>query len=97
MIRIASADYSSRFEAAYALGNSYSRKAVPTLISLLIDQNPEVRRAARDSLATLTHRRSKSDQGHFQEIHDDWASWWASNGSNAPIYGIDDCGEPSLF
>lgn len=88
------ADYSSRFEAAYALGNSHSREAVPLLISLLLDTSPEVRRAARDSLATLTHRRSKNDGGPAQAIHRDWNSWWASNGATAPIYGIDDCKEP---
>jgi HEAT repeat protein len=85
------ADASSRYEAAYALGNSRSRQAVPALISLLVDADPNVRRAARDSLVTLTHRRSKSDEGSAQATHRDWANWWASNGETAPIYGIDEC------
>ncbi len=87
------ADASSRYEAAYAVGNSHSRQAVPVLISLLLDADPDVRRAARDSLATLTHRHSKSDEGSAQATHRDWANWWASNGAAAPIYGIDDCDE----
>jgi HEAT repeat protein len=92
--QLANADHSPRFEAAYALGNTHSREAVRLLISLLLDANPEVRRAARDSLATLTHRRSKNDGAPAQAIHRDWTNWWTSNGATAPIYGIDDCEEP---
>ncbi len=93
MSQLANADHSPRFEAAYALGNTHSREAVRLLISLLLDPNPEVRRAARDSLATLTHRRSKSDGGPAPAIYLGWASWWASNGATAPVYGVDDCKE----
>lgn len=92
--QLADTDHSARFEAAYALGNSHSREAAPLLISLLLDPNPQVRRAARDSLATLTHRRSKSDGGPAEAIHRDWTNWWTSNGATARIYGIDDCKEP---
>jgi hypothetical protein len=92
--QLASADYSPRFEAAFALGNSHRREAVPLLISLLLDANAEVRRAARDSLATLTHRRSKNDERPAQEIYRDWTNWWTSNSATVPIYGIDECKEP---
>jgi hypothetical protein len=91
------AEASSRYEAAYALGNSHSREAVPLLISRLLDADPNVRRAARDSLASLTHRRSKSDAGPATAIHRDWNNWWTSNGATATIYGIDDCKEPELL
>jgi HEAT repeat protein len=90
---LANADPSPRFEAAYALGNSHTREAVPTLISLLLDPDESVRRAARDSLATLTHRRSKSDRGPAQDVFRDWNNWWRSSGATAPIYGIDECKE----
>jgi hypothetical protein len=88
---LASADPSPRFEAAYALGNSHTREAVPPLISLLLDPDESVRRAARDSLATLTHRRSKSDRGPAQDVFRDWNNWWRSSGATVPIYGIDEC------
>ncbi len=95
--QLGNADHSPRFEAAYALGNSHTRKAVPLLISLLLDPDVNVRRAARDSLATLTHRKAKSDEGAGPVIHRDWANWWASHGATAPIYGIDECKEPEPF
>jgi HEAT repeat protein len=92
--QLASADQSPRYEAAYALGNSHSRKAVPLLIPLLLDPDSDVRRAARESLAALTHRRSKNDGRPAQEIYRDWTNWWASHRASAPIYGIDECKEP---
>ncbi len=95
--QLGDADYSPRFEAAYGLGNTRSRKAGPLLIPLLLDPNPEVRRAARDALATLTHRRPKNDGGLTQAIYLDWTNWWASNGATAPIYGIGECKEPEPF
>jgi len=95
--QLANANHAQRFEAAYALGNSHSRKAIPLLIPLLLDPDPEVRRASRDSLAALTHRRSKSDAGSAQAIHRDWTNWWASHGPTAPVYGIDQCREPEAF
>lgn len=91
--QLANADHSPRFEAAYALGNSHSRAAVPVLISLLLDPDPNVRRAARESLASLIHRHSKTAA---QAAHDDWANRWASNGATAPIYRIDECEESPL-
>ncbi len=95
--QLANANHSQRFEAAYALGNSHSRNAMPLLIPLLLDPDPDIRRASRDSLAALTHRRSKSDAGASQAIHRDWADWWAFHGATAPVYGVDQCKEPEPF
>jgi len=95
--QLGNANHAQRFEAAYALGNSHSRKAIPLLIPLLLDPDPEVRRASRDSLAALTHRRSKSDAGSAEAIHRDWTNWWAFHGATAPVYGIDQCKEPEAF
>lgn len=88
------ADHPSRFEAAYALGNSHSPEAVPLLISLLSYSDPIVRGAACNALATLTHRRSPNDGGPAEAIHRDWENWWISHGAAATIYGIDNCKEP---
>jgi hypothetical protein len=93
---LSSADSVSRFEVAYALGNSHSREAVPLLISLLLDANSNVRRASVDSLTNLTHRSSTSgidQQEAAGTAHDDWIRWWASEGATAKIYRIDDCSE----
>ncbi len=90
------ADAASRFELAYALGNSHSRKAIPVLISLLLDANSDVRRAAVDSLTNLTHRSSRSgidDKEAAGTAHDEWITWWATEGATAKIYRIDDCSE----
>lgn len=92
--QLAGAEQSTRYEAAFALGNSHSRKAVSLLIPLLLDADPEVRRAARESLVALTHHRSKNDERPAQEIYRDWSNWWAAGGARAPIYGIDECKEP---
>jgi len=90
---LAEADASPRFEAAYALGNSHSREAVPMLISLLLDADANVRRAAKESLITLTHRHLKTYDWPARETHDDWANWWTSNGATAAIDRIDECDE----
>lgn len=93
---LSSADSVSRFEVAYALGNSHSLEAVPLLISLLLDANSDVRRASVDSLTNLTHRSSTSgidQQEAAGTAHDDWIRWWASEGATAKIYRIDDCSE----
>jgi HEAT repeat protein len=95
--RLHNPEYSTRFEAAYALGNTHSRDAVALLIPLLRDADPNVRRAARDALAALTHRRSKRDEGPAEVVHRDWHNWWTSNATTAPIYGIDQCKEPEPF
>jgi hypothetical protein len=90
------ADPVSRFEVAYALGNSHSREAVPVLIPLLLDADSNVRRAAVDSLANLTHRSSRNGidaEEAAATAHDDWITWWTSAEATAEIYRIDDCSE----
>jgi hypothetical protein len=88
--QLASPDVSTRYESAYALGNTHSRAAVPMLITMLVDSDSNVRRAAGDALAALTHRRSKTLAG-AEAIQQEWTKWWNSNGPTAPTYGIDEC------
>lgn len=88
-------DPSARFEAAYALGNSYSREAVQLLIPLLRDKDRNVRRAASDALASLTHRASNAgirDETTAEETYTQWVKWWRSNGATAEMYSINHCG-----
>jgi hypothetical protein len=93
------ADGTSRFEIAYALGNSHIREAVPVLISLLLDTDSDVRRAAADSLASLTHRSGSrsgvDDEEVARRVQKDWDNWWKSEGASAQIYRVDDCREAS--
>jgi len=91
--QLVSTNPSHRFEAAYALGDSHSRKAVSLLIPLLLDPDANVRDAARNSLATLAHRRAKRKQS-AQETYRNWTSWWASHKTTAPIYSINACSGP---
>jgi len=95
---LSSQDYSTRFEAAYALGNSGSRDAVQLLIPLLRDPNPEVRRAASGALATLTHRKLKdlpSSEATATRAYQEWMNWWSLNAASAAIYTINQCAEPA--
>jgi HEAT repeats len=94
---LAGADNSQRFAAAYALGNTNSRAAVAVLIALLGDASADVRRAAADALATLTHRRSAAsvrDDQSARGARFDWAGWWALHSPTAPIYSPSQCAPP---
>jgi len=77
------------YEIAYALGNTRSRAAVPTLIELLSNPDAGIHRAAKEALYTLTHRMSDSDD--FVVDHQDWVSWWALEGERAEIFDPTEC------
>jgi hypothetical protein len=85
---------------ATALENTYSRNAVPPLITLLSNPDESVRRGAEQALATLTHQRSQygiADADSARESNRDWSTWWARNGAAANIYGPDACIEPQVL
>jgi hypothetical protein len=77
------------YEIAYALGNTRSQTAVPILIDSLTNADPDVRRAAKEALYTLTHRQSDSDD--FGTDHQNWVSWWALQGRTAQIFDSTEC------
>src|SRR5262245_40765692 len=79
---------------AGGLANTYSRSAVPPLITLLQNRDPWTRRHAEDGLAKLTHRKSKygvEDESSAEQSHTEWLNWWSLNGGTAPIYDSDQC------
>jgi hypothetical protein len=85
---------------AGGLANTSSRSAVVPLISLLQSSDGNIRRAATDALATLTHRKSKygiGDEDSAKESFSEWLDWWSIDGGTAPIYSSDQCTEPQLL
>lgn len=81
---------------AIAFENTRSKQAVAPLITLLVNTDVSVRRAAEESLATLTHRRSRygiADLIAATRSFDEWSKWWASNSNSTNIYGTDACSE----
>ena len=85
-----------RFEIAYALGNTQSRKVVPILIELSADEDPNVRRAVAEALGTLTHFSSGSvgtDRKAALKARHRWIDWWAMNGRRAQIFNDGQCAE----
>ena len=86
-----------RPEIAHAVGNTQSRGAVTPLISLLLDRNVELRIAATQALAALTHRRSAHDVNSEEsalQAYREWTGWWGLNAQRAAIYGVKDCTQP---
>jgi len=82
---------------AGGLANTYSRSAVPPLITLLQSPDSITRGHAEDGLAKLTHRRSKygvEDEDAAEQSHIEWLNWWSVSGNTAPIYGSDQCMPP---
>ena len=89
-----SADQSLRYELAYALGNTHARDAVPILSDFLADRDENVRRAAVDALATLTHRSQEPGIASLEAAEQTrraWMAWWSGYGRRAKIYGPEDC------
>jgi len=89
-----SADQSLRYELAYALGNTQARDAVPMLSDFLADRDENVRRAAVDALATLTHRSQEPGIASLEaaaQTRRAWMAWWSGYGRRAKTYGPEDC------
>ncbi|HXG90368.1 MAG TPA: HEAT repeat domain-containing protein [Vicinamibacterales bacterium] len=82
-----------RSSIATALGNTRSRAAVPILISL--SGNNPAHNDVCGALKTLTHRTwcdgSYGDPAAKQRR---WQRWWTTNGSNATMFGPDNCPVP---
>jgi HEAT repeat protein len=80
--------------AAGAMGFTGSRAAVPILIELLKNPDPEIAERARYGLRQLTHRAVSLDNtDNPQSSYLQWSHWWALEGHSAPIYKANDCGE----
>ena len=80
--------------AVMAMGFTGSRAAVPILIELLKNPDPEIAERARYGLRQLTHRAVSLDNtDNPQSSYLQWLHWWALEGPSAPIYKANDCGE----
>ncbi len=80
--------------AVMAMGSTASRAAVPILIELLKNPDPEIADRARYSLRLLTHHAvSLGNADNPQSEYPQWSLWWVRDGASAPIYKSSDCGE----
>jgi HEAT repeat protein len=86
----------SRANGVMALPQTGSRRAVPILIELLRNPNPDIGRLASIGLIHLTHR-SPFEAGRWfidppSNEYQDWFRWWMVRGDGAPVYGPSQCG-----
>lgn len=80
--------------AVMAMGYTGSRAAVPILIELLKNPDPDMADRARFGLRVLTHRAVSMDNtDNPRSEYPEWSRWWALEGASAPIYKPSDCGE----
>ena len=99
---VPSSDASTRAAGAEGLGHTRTRQAVPILIQMLLDSDPNVRQAAVNSLSLLTHRvayygdewSDVTNESSANDVHQRWARWWNSHGDASKIYGLTDCARP---
>jgi HEAT repeat protein len=78
----------ARLNAVMAMGYTDSRAAIPLLLKLLQDPDPDVGERASLSLKLLTHR--KADQYRLnRDLRPEyavWSHWWEREGKTSPIY-----------
>jgi len=80
--------------AVTAMGFTGSRAAVPILIELLKNPDPDIADRARYGLRLLTHRAISLDNAdNPQSSYLQWSHWWGLEGVSVPIYKANDCGE----
>jgi hypothetical protein len=100
---VRSSDALTRVAGAEGLGHTRTRQAVPVLIQMLLDSDPNVRQAAVSSLELLTHRvayygdkwSDVSNALSANDVHQRWVRWWNSHGDDSQIYGMTDCADPN--
>jgi hypothetical protein len=85
----------TQLNAAMALGDTGSRDAVPILLNLLKNPNPNLTDRGAYSLRQLTHRTYGDGQGNVAgaDKFSAWVRWWNREGSTARIYKASECGE----
>jgi hypothetical protein len=94
---LANSDPFSRANGLMALSETGSRSAVPILIETLKNPNPDLGILALTGLRQLTHRSPFQNGQIYQEspsrLYASWMRWWMLNGSSAPVYAPQQCGE----
>jgi hypothetical protein len=96
---VPSSDAPTRMAGAEGLGRTGTRLAVPVLIQMLLDTEPNVRQAAVNSLELLTHRvafygdewSDVTTAPAANDVRRRWVGWWNSYGNDSEIYGTADC------
>ncbi|HUN62258.1 MAG TPA: HEAT repeat domain-containing protein [Candidatus Sulfotelmatobacter sp.] len=90
---LSSSDPDARGNAVAGLSKTGSRQAVPLLVESLQQGNTNLGKAALDGLTDLTHRSAFAVDDPPAEEYSKWQAWWSANGTNAPVYGPEECGE----
>jgi len=70
-----------------------SRAAVPMLLDLLKNSDPNTSARALYGLKELTHRTLTVAKGSPQSQYQVWLEWWSRHGDSARIFKPTDCGE----
>lgn len=99
---VSSPDAATRRAGANGVGDAHTSKSVPILIGLLTDPDANVRQAAINGLYLLTHRAALENHQWADVtsaesaavVHQRWAHWWISHGSDAKVHGLADCAPP---
>jgi hypothetical protein len=99
---ISSPNLATRLAATNGLGNSHANEAVPLLIGMLVDSDPNIRQAAVSGLWLLTHRAALdgdkwADVTSVQSaatVRQRWMRWWSSHGNASKAHGMADCSAP---
>jgi hypothetical protein len=99
---ISSPNVATRLAATNGLGNSHANEAVPLLIGMLVDSDPNIRQAAVSGLWLLTHRAALdgdkwADVTSVQSaatVRQRWMRWWSSHGNASKAHGMADCSAP---
>jgi hypothetical protein len=83
----------TREVAISALGYTGSRAAVPVLLDLLSDSDPNTSSRALSGLRELTRRTVSGAKESSQSQYPKWREWWSRHRSDARIYKPSDCTE----
>lgn len=99
---ISSPNVPTRLAGTNGLGHSHANEAVPLLIGMLVDSDPDIRQAAVSGLWLLTHRAALdgdkwADVTSVQSaaaVRQRWMRWWSSHGNASKAHGMADCSAP---
>lgn len=84
-----SGDASDRMNAILGLKNLESREAIPALLAMLNDPDPQVRQVANFALQSLTGQRielsAKASQRESARVAQQWHAWWREKGAQADL------------
>lgn len=99
---ISSPNVATRLAGTNGLGKSHANEAVPLLIGMLVDSDPNIRQTAASGLWLLTHRAALdgdkwADVTSVQSaaaVRQRWVRWWSSHANDSKAHSMADCSAP---